>query len=196
MSTANMGSALLRAARKQAQEERQAKIEKLRAAGVTIQTAEEREQDEEELEDLVERARQEDEEIRKREKELAKKEGTYVKDALDDADFVDDGNDDEGNSGSDEDKNSESEAEEDNEDNEEADSSENELIGKAAEESDAEEGSGVETPEEANEQTKRGHQVAQRPTPSRVSRNTRIVVDDEDELLGAEEFEGDEEDEV
>ncbi|KAK5258044.1 hypothetical protein LTR40_008696, partial [Exophiala xenobiotica] len=54
------------------------------------QTSEEREREQQDLEDLVEKARQEAAEIQKREKALAKKEGNYVKDALDDDDSDED----------------------------------------------------------------------------------------------------------
>jgi len=84
MNAVEMDAALRRAARMQARQEREQKIAELKARGVVIQTAEERERDQQEVEDLVERARQEAAEIQRREKELAKKEGTFVKDDLDD----------------------------------------------------------------------------------------------------------------
>jgi mediator of replication checkpoint protein 1 len=89
MNTAEMEAQLRRAARLQAKKERAEKIEELKAKGVVIQTAEERQLDQQEVEDLVERARQEAAEIQKREKEIAKKDGTFVKDGLDDDDSGD-----------------------------------------------------------------------------------------------------------
>ncbi|RMZ91825.1 hypothetical protein DV736_g923, partial [Chaetothyriales sp. CBS 134916] len=83
MNMAELDLSLQRAARLQAKEERQQKIDVLRAMGKSIRTAEERERDQEEVEDLVEKARQEAAQLQKREKELAKKDGTYVKDGID-----------------------------------------------------------------------------------------------------------------
>jgi mediator of replication checkpoint protein 1 len=84
MNAAEMEMSLRKAAREQARRERQEKIEELKAKGVVIQTSEEREREQQEVEDLVERARQEAAEIQKREKALAKKDGTFVKDGLED----------------------------------------------------------------------------------------------------------------
>ncbi|KAK5942305.1 hypothetical protein PMZ80_004868 [Knufia obscura] len=186
MSTAGMGPSLLKAARRQALEERQAKIEKLKAAGVTIQTAEEREQDEEELEDLVERARLEDEVIRKREKELAKKDGTYTKDALDeddsdeeDGDYEDEKQEEE-NPGS-EDENDESEGDDDGETADDEEEPENELIDAAAEESGEEAESEGEAIAGAATQGKPELSMARTPIPSRTTRHARVIHDDEDD---------------
>ncbi|KIW61299.1 hypothetical protein PV05_01437 [Exophiala xenobiotica] len=90
MNAAEMQASLRKAARLQARQERQQKIEDLKAKGVFIQTSEEREREQQDLEDLVEKARQEAAEIQKREKALAKKEGNYIKDALDDDDSDED----------------------------------------------------------------------------------------------------------
>lgn len=192
MSTADMGPSLLRAARKQAQEERQAKIEKLKAAGVNLQTAEEREQDQEDLEDLVERARLEDEVIRKREKQLSKKDGTYTKDALDeeDSDEEDDGDYDDGNqeeeghSGS-ENENEGSEGEEEDEAAEDDQEADDELIDTAAEESSEEAESANELFAERGVQGVFERSVTATPVPSRLARRHRVVVDDEDDEDGS-----------
>jgi mediator of replication checkpoint protein 1 len=86
MNAAEMEAYLRRAARLQAQQERHDKIEELKAKGIVIQTSEDREREQQEVEDIVEKARQEGAEIQRREKEAAKKEGTYVKDTMDDDD--------------------------------------------------------------------------------------------------------------
>lgn len=91
MNAAEMKASLRMQARLQARQERQQKIEELKAKGVFIQTAEEREREQEDVEDLVEKARQEAAEIQKREKALAKKEGNYTNDGLDDDDSDEDG---------------------------------------------------------------------------------------------------------
>lgn len=86
MTSAEMDSSLRRQARLQAAQERAAKIEELKAKGIVIQSAEEREKEQQEVEDLLEKARQEGAEIARREKEIAKKNGEHVaKDGLDDS---------------------------------------------------------------------------------------------------------------
>ncbi len=84
MNTAQMDAQLRRAARMQAQKERQDKLEELKSRGIFVQSAEERQKEQEDVEDLVERARVEGAEIQRREKEMAKKDGTFVKDELED----------------------------------------------------------------------------------------------------------------
>lgn len=84
VNAAQMEVNLRKAARLQARKEREEKLEELRAKGVSIQTSEERQREQQEVEDLVERARVEGAEIQRKEKERAKKDGTFVKDQLDD----------------------------------------------------------------------------------------------------------------
>ena len=74
MSLADMQTSLQRRARQQALEERAAKIEDLKSRGIIVQTAEERQQDQANIEDLLEKARKEGEEIKQKEKRAAKKE--------------------------------------------------------------------------------------------------------------------------
>ncbi len=73
MSLADLQRSLQSRARKQAVEERAAKIEDLKSRGIIVQTAEERQKDEAEVEDLLEKARKEGEEIHQKEKRAAKK---------------------------------------------------------------------------------------------------------------------------
>ena len=84
-------------ARQQAAAERAEKIQQLKDRGVIIQTAEERQKDQVQIEDLVEKARQEAELIKKKEKDAAKKGreanggGTAVDDSSDgDEDYQED----------------------------------------------------------------------------------------------------------
>ena len=77
-----MQASLIQQARLQAAKERAEKIQQLKDKGVFIETAEQRERDQAEVEDLVEKARQEAAEISKREKGAAKKDGTYEDDGL------------------------------------------------------------------------------------------------------------------
>lgn len=71
---ADMQMSLQQRARRQAMEERRAKIEDLKRRGIIVQTAEEREKDQAEVEDMVEKARREADEIMRNEKKAAKKE--------------------------------------------------------------------------------------------------------------------------
>jgi mediator of replication checkpoint protein 1 len=74
MTPTGMQVSLQQLARQQAAREKEEKLEVLRAKGIIIQTAEEREMEIAEVEDLVAKARREGEEIMKREKAEAKKE--------------------------------------------------------------------------------------------------------------------------
>jgi mediator of replication checkpoint protein 1 len=89
INAAELESHLRRAARMQARKEREEKLEELRAKGIFVQTTEERDKEKQEVEDLVEQARVEAAEIEQREKKIAKKDGTFVKDQLDDGDSED-----------------------------------------------------------------------------------------------------------
>ena len=74
MTHADMQRSLQQRARRQAMEERRAKIDDLKSRGIIVQTAEEREKDQAEVEDLVDKARREADEIMQKEKKAAKKE--------------------------------------------------------------------------------------------------------------------------
>lgn len=73
MSLADLQRSLQGRARQQAVEERAAKIEDLKSRGIIVQTVEERQKDQAEVEDLLEKARKEGEEIHQKEKRAAKK---------------------------------------------------------------------------------------------------------------------------
>ncbi|KAK7542113.1 MRC1-like domain-containing protein [Phyllosticta citribraziliensis] len=92
--TAGELQAMLKAkAREQAKQEKEEKIEQLRAKGIFVQTEEERERDQLELENLLEKARKEDEELAKKEKAEKKAEGggDDLPDSDDDESYVEDG---------------------------------------------------------------------------------------------------------
>ena len=74
MSLSEMQNSLQRRARQQAALERAEKIQVLKDRGVIIQTAEERQKDQAEVEDLLENARREAVDLKQREKDKAKKE--------------------------------------------------------------------------------------------------------------------------
>lgn len=73
MTQADMQMSLQQRARQQAMEERRAKIEDLKRRGIIVQTAEEREKDQAEVEDLVDKARREADDIMQKEKKAGKK---------------------------------------------------------------------------------------------------------------------------
>ena len=73
LSLSEMQSSLQKRARQQAVEERNARIEDLKSRGIIVQTAEERQQDQAEVEDMLGKARQQGEEIMQKEKRAAKK---------------------------------------------------------------------------------------------------------------------------
>ena len=74
MTVGELQSTLLQRARQQAKLERDRHLETLRAKGIHVQTAEEREQELAQVEDMVLRARKEAEDIMQREREAAKQE--------------------------------------------------------------------------------------------------------------------------
>lgn len=74
ITTTELQVSLQQRARQQATREREERLEALRAKGVIVQTAEEREKEMTEMDDLLARARKEGEDIMKREKAAAKKE--------------------------------------------------------------------------------------------------------------------------
>ncbi|ORX97109.1 MRC1-like domain-domain-containing protein [Clohesyomyces aquaticus] len=104
MNAVELSLSLTRRAREQAQKERQEKIEDLKRRGIHIETEEEREKHQMEVEDMVaqlEKARQEDLKLRKMEKEEAKKNGetgasTLSSDESGDEDYVGSGEEDAG----------------------------------------------------------------------------------------------------
>ncbi|OAG33956.1 hypothetical protein AYO21_11909 [Fonsecaea monophora] len=194
MTAAEMDASLRRAARIQARQERDQRIEELKAKGVIVQTAEEREREQQEVEDLLERARQEAVEIQKREKALAKKEGTYNKDNLgdedesDDEDFADDEDVDLDVDSGEEDG---SDPEQDGDDEEEEEEIENEeeheealgdiFDNQADEQYSAESSSSEVDAVDDNKHLDAGVEEVDADHRPRRSRTTRIVSDDEDE---------------
>lgn len=73
MTPAELDVSLQQRARKQAAQERAEKLQELKDRGIIVQTAEERERDQAEVEDLLEKARREGDEIQKKERDAAKK---------------------------------------------------------------------------------------------------------------------------
>ena len=85
MSLLHLQNSLQQKARQQAAAERRAKIEELKARGIVVQTAEEKEQEQVEVEDLLERARRENAELREKEKRASNKEKLANGEAIDDS---------------------------------------------------------------------------------------------------------------
>ena len=183
MTTSEMEATLKKAARDQARQERQSRIDELKAKGVVIQSAEEREADQQEVEDLVARARQEAAEIQKREKEAAKKDGTYVKDGMDDDDSDEEDGDFEEDlddaTGSDDDDDQDGEGN----DGEEALTDGVDKLVDAADEADSDEAEDRDSDEELESDHMEDIEPLaelQRTPALRKSRNIRVVSDDED----------------
>lgn len=177
-SASEMQAALKKAARDQAKEERQAKIEKLKARGIIVQTAEENERDQQEVEDLLEKARQEAAEIQKREKERAKQDGTFEKDMLDDSDSDDE--DDDFEEGMDVDG-AESGSEDELDRKSDVQGSER-MLDDTAQESD--DGSALSVDTDIRRESKQSGDdelEIRTPQPVRQTRRTRVVEDDDDD---------------
>ena len=109
---AQHSASLLVRAKQQAAQERKERIEELRAKGIVVETAQERQAMEDDIENLVEKARKEADDIARQERKASKKEGGQD-DEEDDADYELSGSEDEEGNG-DEDEEEEEEEEEEN----------------------------------------------------------------------------------
>ncbi len=197
MSQADMQMSLQQRARRQAMEERRAKIEDLKRRGIIVQTAEEREKDQAEVEDLVEKARREADEIMQKEKNAAKKEkiANGEVDGLADSSDEDDeyqadvDNSDVELSGSEEEESDKASGEEDlSSDDEQLEDDEkggvdcgegNEAAGlidnAASEDSQVEEEDGLPVDDDGNEDNEDSHE------PPLHRRRTKMVIDDDED---------------
>ena len=186
-------------ARQQAAKERAEKIQDLKDRGIIVQTAEERERDQADVEDLLEKARREGEEITKKEKAMAKRERrengqNELDDSSEDEDYQDvenevpgaevSGSDDEGGNEDDEtDESSKEDGDQDEEDKDEEDGGAalhgiEGLIDTLASEDSGEEG-----PFEVEDEMEEDLGEPQMARPNRRNRVNRIV-DEEDEDFG------------
>ncbi|KAI9925580.1 hypothetical protein ASPWEDRAFT_113502 [Aspergillus wentii DTO 134E9] len=167
MTPAELSATLLHQARQQANKERSERIAELRAKGIIIETAEERAAMEDEVENLVEKARKEAEDIAKQERKDAKKNGEDVDDEEDD-DYELSGSEDEGAYGEDED-------EEEEEVHAAAKEEGNDLVDSEAGEDEGED-------ENEEEEDDRTEVMSEAGVPSsRRKRPTRVISDDEDD---------------
>lgn len=161
MTSAELSASLLYRARQQAAKERRERIEELRAQGVHIETAEERAAMEDEVENLVEKARQEADEIARQERAAKKKEQGLNDDEEDHDDWA--------FSGSDEDESGE---DENNEDDSNSVTGNQGFVEREADERD----------ESEDGQSEDALSDVEGESPgSRRKRRTRVVSDDEDE---------------
>ncbi|KAK5057673.1 hypothetical protein LTR84_011674 [Exophiala bonariae] len=196
MNTAEMEDLLRQAARDQARQERQEKIAELKAKGVMIQTSEERERQQQEVEDILERARQEAAEIQKREIAQAKKDGNYSADKLDDDDEDDDYEGSQSEEELDEAFEASGESEEDQVDEEEngedEDNDENRAQGglESLVEAEASEHDSEDSSEDAHEQDTHmdANTISSVATALPIARKSRMsrVVSDDEEVEGLE----------
>lgn len=164
MDHAQLNALLLAKARQQAAEEKKARIEELMAKGITVDTAEDRAAMEDEIENLVEKARQEADDIAK--KERREKKPGQDDDEEEDADFELSGSEDEQVAGD----NDEDEEEEDEQ------HAEAENVGEGMINNEAGEG------EESADEQSEAMSADEADVPStRRKRPTRVVSDDEDD---------------
>ncbi|KAF2155005.1 hypothetical protein K461DRAFT_319485 [Myriangium duriaei CBS 260.36] len=190
MTAAQLDVQLRRRAALQARQERDEKIAALRARGVIVQTAEERERDQMEIENLLEKARAEADELRKKEKAQAKADGTELgleasDDESDDDEWredVEDDGDDEADVQSNEDEAMDMSGSED-EETEDAEKEVGEVNGFVDDAADETEGESEEDDgEEAEAQSLERTQALAIPGPSRrTSRKKFVIQDDDDE---------------
>ncbi|KGO66427.1 hypothetical protein PITC_067230 [Penicillium italicum] len=163
MNSAELSASLLWRARQQAAKERRERIEELRAKGVVIETAEERAAMEDDMENLVDKARKEADEIRKLEK-AARKKNKSDDDEEEDNDYE--------LSGSDQDGDGEGDDEDDQEEENERVNGGGHLIEQEADEDD----------ESADDESEIAPSDAENELPTaRRKRRTRVISDDEDE---------------
>ncbi|KZF19051.1 hypothetical protein L228DRAFT_264165 [Xylona heveae TC161] len=186
MNPAQLQATLQQRARQQAAKQREERIQELRQRGIIIQTAEERDQAQMEVEDLVEKARREAEEIMKREKEAAKEEkrraGIDVsEDDEEDGDW--EGESDEGEAGDTDGDDEEEDVEQFGSENEGEDDEGNEMeLQQKADGAGLIDGEAAEEEEPSMDEDESAEfSVAPQQPPQRKSRNLRVISDDEDE---------------
>ncbi|KAJ9490386.1 hypothetical protein VN97_g2899 [Penicillium thymicola] len=163
MNSAELSASLLWRARQQAAKERRERIEELRAKGVVIETAEERAAMEDDMENLVDKARKEADEIRRQENAARKKAN---------GDDDEDEDDDYELSGSDQDGDGEGDGEDDQEEEHGRVNGGGDLVEQEADE-DA---------DSADDESEIAPSDAENEMPTaRRKRPTRVISDDEDE---------------
>lgn len=172
MDFGQLSASLLAKARQQAARERQERIGELRAKGIIIETADERAAMEDQIENLVEKARKEADDIAKMERKSSKKDGEDDDDDGDD-DFVLSGSEDEEGYGAGDDEEDDEEGEKEDEDDDQSNAVHGEqgLI-------DSEAGNDEDSGDEQVDAMSADEGVV--PT-ARRKRPTRVISDDEDD---------------
>ncbi|KAI2640130.1 hypothetical protein GGS21DRAFT_400320 [Xylaria nigripes] len=193
MTLGELQLSLQQRAKAQAKHEREQHLESLRARGIVVQSTEERQREEEQIEDIVSRARQEVEEIMLREKEEAKQNRKNQSQEVDPLAWDDSDNDNSynGNEEEVEYSGSEDDEQEDNEEvtelgeekvGDEEDQTANEsLFVNEAEEVQSEHGG---TPNSESDFSDDDIEAMKRSTarrPRRSKKNPQVISDDEDE---------------
>lgn len=181
---------LQRRARQQAQKAREERIADLKARGIIVQTEEERERDQLELDNLLDKARKEAKELAKKEKNAAKKDGVLAsgdrlpdsEDEDEDEDYISSEEEEEGGvelSGSED----EEEVQEDEEDGETA-------AGEGLFDDQADDDAGEEEEVHSDESDVEMNDVASESEPEvkptrggKQIRNKRVITDEEDEEI-------------
>ncbi|KAI4144516.1 MAG: hypothetical protein L6R39_004146, partial [Caloplaca ligustica] len=204
MSLAEMQNSLQKRARQQAARERAEKIQELKDRGVIIQTAEEKQKDQAEIEDLLEKARREAGELKQKEKDVARKrakangETPVADDSSDEDEDYQDNDADESEvdlSGSEEEGENQTDIDEeggeeqaDDQEGSQIDASlrEPRLIEDEASEASDEEDEGNEASNEEDEASDSGDDQVH---PTRIRRMNKVVDDEEDEEMQEREAE-------
>ncbi|RXG47368.1 hypothetical protein VDGE_00038 [Verticillium dahliae] len=179
MTSGELGLMLHQRARQQAKLERERRLEALKAKGIVVQTAEEREKEMQEVEDIVTKARKEAEEIMEREREAAKEERRIkIRNGELDPLAWDDSEDDDDYEGSDEGQDEEDEAEVELSGSED----ETDMVDNEAEEADTASGAEQEASGDEQEQTGSDEEAAlPKRNARRSKKNAHVISDDEDE---------------
>ncbi|EED18870.1 conserved hypothetical protein [Talaromyces stipitatus ATCC 10500] len=173
LSPAELSSLLRLKARQQALQERQERIEELRAKGIVIETAEEREAMEADVEDLMEKARQEADAIARREKAARGKSRDGDDEDEEEDEYVLSGSEDEEGCGMEEGVESDAEGEDGNE------QLEGETVRPVQKLVDNEAGEEAESDEEPEESSPEDEQTITHAVRGR--RGRRVVIDDEED---------------
>ncbi|KAL1962305.1 hypothetical protein VTN77DRAFT_9796 [Rasamsonia byssochlamydoides] len=182
MTPAELSATLRLQARQQAAKEREERIQELRARGIIIETAEERAAMEDDVEDLMEKARKEAEEIARREKAARGKDQGNDIDSEEDEDYERSGS--EEVEGGDEANDEEEEEEEEVEEEEENEEDDEEEVEGDEENEDLVEEEAVEADESEDERTETMSSDAESEVPAPTGprkRRIRVISDDEDE---------------
>ncbi|KAK3307939.1 MRC1-like domain-containing protein [Chaetomium strumarium] len=197
MTVAELQANLLQRARQQAKLERDRHLEMLRAKGIHVQTAEEREKELQEVENIVEKARREAEEIMERERQAAREERRKRREAGEEDPLGWDDSDEEDEEYVEDEKveaaaaaaaeidlsGSEEEEEDEEEDEEEEDEADvaGVMIDDAAESAEESETENAEEQEKPGGQDSDEELVSSKPVRRRPRKQVAIVSDDEDD---------------